>query len=108
MEDRYTLEERIGRGSFGEVFRGIDHQTKKIVAIKVIDLDQVRSRRGPPTASAGCRLCLAGASCTARNGLIKDARVPLLPPSACAAEPAARCAARARRRRTKSMTSCRR
>ena len=40
-EDRYTLKEQIGRGSFGEVFRGVDNETGEIVAIKVIDLDQV-------------------------------------------------------------------
>ena len=38
--DRYDLIERIGRGSFGEVFRGVDLQTEQTVAIKVIDLEQ--------------------------------------------------------------------
>jgi len=40
VEDRYVLHERIGRGSFGEVWRGQDRQTGEVVAIKVIDLDQ--------------------------------------------------------------------
>jgi serine/threonine protein kinase len=41
-EERYTLQGRIGRGSFGEVFRGVDRTTQEVVAIKIIDLDQVR------------------------------------------------------------------
>ena len=39
-EDRYTDLERIGRGSFGEVFRGVDSKTKAVVAVKIIDLEQ--------------------------------------------------------------------
>ncbi|KAI1723437.1 protein kinase domain-containing protein [Ditylenchus destructor] len=36
----FTRQERIGRGSFGEVFKGIDNRTGKVVAIKIIDLEQ--------------------------------------------------------------------
>lgn len=36
----YELLERIGKGSFGEVFRGRHQQSNEIVAIKVIDLEQ--------------------------------------------------------------------
>jgi len=36
--DRYQRLERVGKGSFGEVFRGIDKQTQQEVAIKVLDL----------------------------------------------------------------------
>jgi serine/threonine protein kinase len=40
FEERYECLERIGKGSFGVVFRGRDVQTGEIVAIKVIDLEQ--------------------------------------------------------------------
>jgi len=35
-EERFTRLERIGKGSFGEVFKGIDRQTQRTVAIKII------------------------------------------------------------------------
>uniref|UniRef100_A0A5S6QX37 non-specific serine/threonine protein kinase n=1 Tax=Trichuris muris TaxID=70415 RepID=A0A5S6QX37_TRIMR len=39
-EGIFTRQERIGRGSFGEVFKGIDNRTSQTVAIKVIDLEE--------------------------------------------------------------------
>uniref|UniRef100_A0AC34RD98 Protein kinase domain-containing protein n=1 Tax=Panagrolaimus sp. JU765 TaxID=591449 RepID=A0AC34RD98_9BILA len=36
----FTKQERIGRGSFGEVFKGIDNRNGEVVAIKIIDLEQ--------------------------------------------------------------------
>ncbi|VDM40242.1 unnamed protein product [Toxocara canis] len=39
-EQLYTRQERIGRGAFGEVFKGLDNRTGQIVAIKIIDLEQ--------------------------------------------------------------------
>lgn len=39
-EDLFTKLERIGKGSFGEVFKGIDNETKNVIAIKIIDLEQ--------------------------------------------------------------------
>ncbi|KAI9505459.1 kinase-like domain-containing protein, partial [Coemansia spiralis] len=37
--DLFTKQEKIGRGSFGEVFRGYENRTKHQVAIKIIDLE---------------------------------------------------------------------
>ena len=36
----FTKQERIGRGSFGEVFKSIDNRTTHVVAIKIIDLEE--------------------------------------------------------------------
>ncbi|KAJ1553374.1 putative protein serine/threonine kinase [Cladochytrium tenue] len=35
----YTVQDRIGKGSFGEVYKGFDNRTKAPVAIKIIDLE---------------------------------------------------------------------
>lgn len=38
MTDRYTVESELGRGAFGITYKGIDRQTGKTVAIKIIDV----------------------------------------------------------------------
>ena len=35
----FTKLEKIGQGSFGKVYKGIDNQTKRVIAIKIIDLE---------------------------------------------------------------------
>uniref|UniRef100_A0A667ZGT4 Serine/threonine-protein kinase 25 n=1 Tax=Myripristis murdjan TaxID=586833 RepID=A0A667ZGT4_9TELE len=39
-EEYFTKQERIGKGSFGEVYKGINNRTKEVVAIKIIDLEE--------------------------------------------------------------------
>ena len=39
-EQIFTRLDRIGKGSFGEVFKGIDKRTQQVVAIKIIDLEE--------------------------------------------------------------------
>ena len=34
----FTKQERIGKGSFGEVYKGLDNRTQQVLAIKIIDL----------------------------------------------------------------------
>ena len=37
---RYEFRDRIGKGSFGEVFRAFDTEKNQEVAIKIIDLEK--------------------------------------------------------------------
>ncbi|XP_069103535.1 serine/threonine-protein kinase 26-like isoform X27 [Argopecten irradians] len=39
-ETRFTKLDKIGKGSFGEVFKGIDNKSQQVVAIKIIDLEE--------------------------------------------------------------------
>ena len=39
--EHYRIEEKIGEGSYSEVFRGYDLKKDQAVAIKVISLDKI-------------------------------------------------------------------
>ena len=39
-EDCFTRLDPIGKGSFGEVFKGVDKTTNRVIAIKIIDLEE--------------------------------------------------------------------
>lgn len=38
---KYVVYNEIGRGAFGAVYKGMNDETKKMVAIKVLDLEAV-------------------------------------------------------------------
>ena len=39
-EQVFTKQERIGKGWFGEVYKGVDKRSQQVVAIKIIDLEE--------------------------------------------------------------------
>ena len=39
-EQVFTKQEPIGKGSFGEVYKGVDKRSQQVVAIKIIDLEE--------------------------------------------------------------------
>lgn len=41
FEEFFIKLDRIGKGSFGEVYKGIDNRIKEVVVIKIIDLEEV-------------------------------------------------------------------
>jgi len=53
---RFTLEERIGAGGFGTVYRGWDERLERPVAVKVLEADGGAGRRVVREAQAAARL----------------------------------------------------
>jgi serine/threonine protein kinase len=43
VANRYIIENKIGKGSFGEVFKGYDVDTREPVAIKVVLITNINS-----------------------------------------------------------------
>lgn len=41
--DKYVVYNLIGEGSNGKVYKGMDDQTKKLVAIKLMDLRKINA-----------------------------------------------------------------
>ncbi|KAI8894858.1 kinase-like domain-containing protein [Globomyces pollinis-pini] len=39
LPNNYEIKERVGKGSFGQVFRAIDKQSSRVVAVKIIELE---------------------------------------------------------------------
>jgi serine/threonine protein kinase len=42
MIDHYVVYDLIGMGSYGSVYRGMDDHTKKEVAVKLINMRQIK------------------------------------------------------------------
>lgn len=48
LSDKYVLGEELGRGAFGQVYKGMDTRSGESVAIKQMCVSQVRSRAAVP------------------------------------------------------------
>jgi serine/threonine protein kinase len=41
--DKYVVYDQIGQGSYGSVYRGMDDESKKQVAVKLIDMRKTKN-----------------------------------------------------------------
>jgi serine/threonine protein kinase len=53
----YIVYNEIGRGAFGAVYKGMNDSTKKMVAIKVLDLEAVEQDPSEKVREIRRRLC---------------------------------------------------
>lgn len=42
IQNRYKVLDKIGQGAFGKVFKAIDAEKKKFVALKLIDIQKIQ------------------------------------------------------------------
>lgn len=47
MIDKYFIYEKIGAGSFGSVYKGMNDENKKLIAVKVLDLVSIENEKSP-------------------------------------------------------------
>lgn len=55
--DKYVIYQKIGRGSSGEVYKGMDDTTKKLVAVKLLNLREIDSEQKITVKLIKQRLC---------------------------------------------------
>ena len=55
--DRYVIYNKIGEGSNGEVYKGMDDKTKRQVAVKLMNLRQISEEKNLAVKAIKQRLC---------------------------------------------------
>lgn len=56
MIEKYVIYNKIGEGAHGEVYRGMDNQSKKQVAIKLMNLKEIYNERNATVKAIKLRL----------------------------------------------------
>ena len=55
--DKYVVDSRLGKGAFGEVYKGFNTQNQTEVAVKLLDLEKVRGEASSYKRQILQRLC---------------------------------------------------